>query len=109
MHSPSDWDKLYEDLPSRMTKVRVRDRTAVQTANAERTCTAPAGLQEAVDRLVGREDPRRRAFVRPSGTEDVVRVYAEGNRLENPRPCPPNSLNVTSLPATRFRSDPRGC
>lgn len=37
---------------------------------------SPAGLQEAIDRLVKRHKMAR-SFVRPSGTEDVVRVYAE--------------------------------
>ena len=38
--------------------------------------TAPAGLQAAIDALVAAV-PQGRSFVRPSGTEDVVRVYAE--------------------------------
>lgn len=37
----------------------------------------PAGLQERVDAAVAAAGPGGRAFVRPSGTEDVVRVYAE--------------------------------
>lgn len=77
----SDWAAMYSDLPSRMLKVAVPDRTAVKTTNAERTCTAPQGLQAAIDQLVG-NDPKRRSFVRPSGTEDVVRVYAEAATQE---------------------------
>jgi phosphoacetylglucosamine mutase len=74
-----DWARLYRDLPSRMLQVTVPDRTQVLTTNAERTCTAPVGLQAAVDALVNARNAGkgRRAFVRPSGTEDVVRVYAE--------------------------------
>jgi phosphoacetylglucosamine mutase len=75
----------------------------VQTTDAERKCVSPKGLQEAIDKLVsgGEVTPSRfacctliiralsfqtkssdspsvrRSFVRPSGTEDVVRVYAE--------------------------------
>lgn len=56
----------------------------VVTADAERQCVSPAGLQAAIDALVvdtnaSSEPPSQsaRAFVRPSGTEDVVRVYAE--------------------------------
>lgn len=37
---------------------------------------SPAGLQEAIDSLV-KKHKKARSFVRPSGTEDVVRVYAE--------------------------------
>jgi len=50
----------------------------VQTTNAERTCTKPEALQPKIDALVGRSITRR-AFVRPSGTEDCVRVYAEAD------------------------------
>ena len=38
--------------------------------------TAPEGLQAAIDAIVAKF-PQARSFVRPSGTEDVVRVYAE--------------------------------
>ena len=46
--------------------------------NAERTCIAPAGLQEAIDVAVAKVECGR-SFVRASGTEDVVRVYAEAS------------------------------
>jgi len=84
--SLEDWDALYEDLPSTMIKVVVKDRNLVQTTDAERVCFAPAGLQEQIDLLIRDgvienapvEPNLRRSFARPSGTEDVVRVYAEG-------------------------------
>jgi len=83
----SDWDALYEDLPSVMLKVLVKDRTVISTTDAERRCVTPAGLQDAIDALVaaapaGSKPGTRRAFVRPSGTEDVVRVYAEATTRE---------------------------
>eukprot|EP00808_Paulinella_micropora_P026438 g44014.t1 len=78
-----DWAAFYKDLPSRMLKMRVRDRTVVRTTNAERTCTSPPGLQEGIDKLVkAKKSKARRCFVRPSGTEDVVRVYAEADTQE---------------------------
>ena len=43
--SIEDWSKLYEDRPSRMTKVKVADRLAFKTTNAERTCVSPEGVQ----------------------------------------------------------------
>ncbi|KNC82100.1 phosphoacetylglucosamine mutase [Sphaeroforma arctica JP610] len=76
-----DWDACYTDLPNRQLKVSVKDRTAVQVTNAERQTTAPAGLQEAVDEAVAKYS-KGRSFVRPSGTEDVVRVYAEAETRE---------------------------
>ncbi|KAJ2162214.1 hypothetical protein GGF46_000831 [Coemansia sp. RSA 552] len=74
--SLSQWDAAYADLPSRLLKVVVADRTIFAATNAEQTLTAPAGLQTVVDALVDKF-PRGRSFVRPSGTEDAVRVYAE--------------------------------
>ncbi|KAJ2312383.1 hypothetical protein IWW54_002115 [Coemansia sp. RSA 2705] len=72
----SQWNAAYTDLPSRLLKVVVADRTIFKTTNAEQTLTSPADLQNVVDSLVGKF-PRGRSFVRPSGTEDAVRVYAE--------------------------------
>lgn len=57
------------------------DRTVITTTDAETRCASPAGLQAAIDAAVA-PVPRGRAFVRPSGTEDVVRVYAEADSQE---------------------------
>ncbi|XP_043216071.1 phosphoacetylglucosamine mutase-like isoform X2 [Amphibalanus amphitrite] len=74
--SIADWSAAYSDLPNRQLKVSVKDRTVVTTTDAERRCVTPDGLQAEIDTLVSKQ-PQGRAFVRPSGTEDVVRVYAE--------------------------------
>ncbi|KAG5638663.1 hypothetical protein H0H81_011215 [Sphagnurus paluster] len=71
-----EWDSLYVDLPNRLVKVVVGDRNAFRTENAERQLVSPPGLQSKIDELARRYDGGR-SFVRPSGTEDVVRVYAE--------------------------------
>jgi phosphoacetylglucosamine mutase len=76
-----DWSDMYTDLPSRQGKIKVKDRTAVVTIPDETRTTAPEGLQEAIDELVGTYT-NGRAFVRPSGTEDAVRIYAEANTQE---------------------------
>ncbi|RHZ12656.1 hypothetical protein DYB31_008621, partial [Aphanomyces astaci] len=71
------WNAIYSDLPSRQTKVQIADRALVKTTDDETACLAPEALKDAVDALVAAAGPRARAFVRPSGTEDAVRVYAE--------------------------------
>lgn len=71
-----DWAALYTDLPSRQLKVKVADRKVITTTDAETKVAEPKGLQPLIDAAVA-EVPSGRAFVRPSGTEDVVRVYAE--------------------------------
>ena len=73
----TEWGNMYQDLPSRQVKVTVRDRSVISVTNAERTAVTPAGMQAAIDEAVGRRGAHARAFARPSGTEDVVRVYAE--------------------------------
>ncbi|XP_026310324.1 phosphoacetylglucosamine mutase isoform X3 [Piliocolobus tephrosceles] len=76
------WDALYTDLPNRQLKVQVADRRVISTTNAERQAVTPPGLQEAINDLV-KKYKLSRAFVRPSGTEDVVRVYAEADSQES--------------------------
>jgi len=79
--SCKEWLAMYTDLPQRQVKVAVADRGAFETTDAERKCLKPEGLQAALDLLVAKA-PKGRAFVRPSGTEDVVRVYAEAATVE---------------------------
>ncbi|KAF7658363.1 hypothetical protein LDENG_00013420 [Lucifuga dentata] len=76
------WDAIYTDLPNRQLKVKVSDRRVIDTTDAERRAVSPAGLQEAIDTLV-KKYRLARSFVRPSGTEDVVRVYAEAETQES--------------------------
>jgi phosphoacetylglucosamine mutase len=71
-----EWDSLYADLPNRLVKVVVPNRGAFTTTNAERRLLTPPGVQGKIEELV-RSYEGGRSFVRPSGTEDVVRVYAE--------------------------------
>ncbi|EGO04561.1 hypothetical protein SERLA73DRAFT_173856 [Serpula lacrymans var. lacrymans S7.3] len=71
-----EWDSLYTDLPNRLVKVLVEDRNIFKTEDAERRLVSPPGLQEKINDLSHKYDSGR-SFVRPSGTEDVVRVYAE--------------------------------
>lgn len=75
------WRAMYDDLPNRQIKVLVADRGIFETTDAERVCVKPAGLQAEIDKAVAKV-PKGRAFVRPSGTEDVVRVYAEAESTE---------------------------
>ncbi|XP_024986965.1 phosphoacetylglucosamine mutase [Cynara cardunculus var. scolymus] len=79
--SVDKWNELYHDLPSRQLKVKVADRSAVVTNYAETSVEKPPGIQEAINAITGKY-PQGRCFVRPSGTEDVVRVYAEANTQE---------------------------
>ncbi|XP_064631182.1 phosphoacetylglucosamine mutase-like isoform X2 [Lineus longissimus] len=80
--SIEDWNNAYTDLPNRLLKVQVKDRTVISTTDAERQTTSPEGLQDAINKVVQKYKSGR-SFVRPSGTEDVVRVYAEADTRTN--------------------------
>lgn len=76
-----EWYDTYVDLPNLQKKICVQDRNVITTTDAERKVVAPDGLQAEIDELVAKY-PRGRSFVRPSGTEDIVRVYAEAASKE---------------------------
>ena len=52
------WAGLYQDLPSRQTKVMVADRSMITTTNAETQVAAPAGLQALIDQAVAGQQRR---------------------------------------------------
>lgn len=79
--TPQEWDRCYEDLPNRLSKVLVPDRSLFKTTDAERRLVEPQGLQQQIDEIVA-QYPDGRSFVRASGTEDAVRVYAEASTKE---------------------------
>jgi len=80
--SAGDWSEQYKDLPNKLMKASVRDRTLITTKDAERQVVTPEGLQEKINAAVAKYN-KGRSFVRPSGTEDCVRVYAEADTREN--------------------------
>lgn len=68
-------------MPSKQEKVSVPDKRLVVCSEDELTVIEPAGLQAELGVAMGRVR-RWRCFVRPSGTEDVVRIYAEASTAE---------------------------
>ncbi|BDD60682.1 hypothetical protein MAP00_005783 [Monascus purpureus] len=74
--TPQEWLATYTDLPSRLVRVEVGDRSLFKAYDAERKLESPAGLQTKIDALQSRYN-KGRSFARASGTEDAVRVYAE--------------------------------
>lgn len=77
--SAQRWNSLYNDLPSRQYKIKVKDRSVVQTNENETRSIAPTDLQPALDAVMASlpASAAPRTFARPSGTENVVRIYAE--------------------------------
>ena len=54
----------------------VANKDRITCSEDEMRTLAPEGLQAALDAAVSRV-PQGRCFVRPSGTENCVRIYAE--------------------------------
>ncbi|KAL8716356.1 MAG: hypothetical protein Q9220_000263 [cf. Caloplaca sp. 1 TL-2023] len=73
---PKQWDLTYTDLPNRLVRVEVADRSIFRAVDAERKLESPPGVQAQIDAAVGKFK-NGRSFARASGTEDAVRVYAE--------------------------------
>ncbi|KAL9904981.1 phosphoglucomutase 3-like protein nst isoform 3-T3 [Glossina fuscipes fuscipes] len=88
----NEWLACYDDLPNLQLKIKVQDRNVITTADAERVCLTPVGLQEQINNIVLNYN-RARSFVRPSGTEDVVRVYAEAATQEEAE-CLANDIGI---------------
>ncbi len=93
----AEWD---EDLPNRLVKVNVKDRNMFKTEDAERRLISPKGLQEKVDETV-RKFEKGRSFVRPSGTEDCVRVYAEASTRVGAN----GKCHILKSPSAEFAAD----
>ena len=74
-----DWMQLYTPRKNKYLKVRVRNKDVVQTVDIDRRITAPTKLKAAVENLK-RENVR--ILIRKSGTEDVIRVFAEASTDE---------------------------
>eukprot|EP01060_Flectonema_neradi_P035578 TRINITY_DN6588_c3_g1_i1.p1 TRINITY_DN6588_c3_g1~~TRINITY_DN6588_c3_g1_i1.p1 ORF type:complete len:522 (+),score=105.58 TRINITY_DN6588_c3_g1_i1:65-1630(+) len=81
--SVTEWARMYTDAPSKMTKVTVPDPQKLKTSWDQTKAVEPAGIQPEIDAAVAKFPAGSRSFVRPSGTEPIVRVYAESDTLEN--------------------------
>ncbi|KAG2383514.1 hypothetical protein C9374_004185 [Naegleria lovaniensis] len=90
----SDWDlHLYTDVPSVQDKLRVKDRTIIKTSADETQVLSPPGIQDKINQCVAKVK-KGRAFIRPSGTEDVVRVYAEAETQQEARDLAIDVLHI---------------
>ncbi len=65
-----------------MIKIPVKDKYLIQCNENETRVVQPKALQDDLDIVMKKYDSAR-CFVRPSGTEDVVRIYAEAASLDN--------------------------
>jgi phosphoacetylglucosamine mutase len=72
-----DWNKLYVDYYTKQEKIYT-DKNRFETCDYGRLCVKPSGLQKEIDTIVELyKTSNTRAFIRPSGTEELVRLYIE--------------------------------
>ena len=79
--SIQQFDETYTESPSRMYKIKVADRTKFTVTEDESRLTFPTELQDEIDKAIAKVK-NGKAFVRASGTEDVIRLYCEAETLE---------------------------
>ena len=70
------FNAVYKENPNKMYKVVVRDRTKWKTTWDETRLLEPSMFQGYIDYYVQNREECR-AFARPSGTEDILRLYVE--------------------------------
>ena len=74
----------------------------IKTNDNETKCVQPIGLQNALDEAMDKIGGRSRCFVRPSGTENVVRIYSEAATTKQANMLAKEASNVV----TRFCGKP---
>ena len=89
-----DWRALYTDLPSRQMKLPVANKSSIVCSEDETSVVEPKALQEELDTCM-KEVENGRCFVRPSGTEDIVRIYAEAKTEELARQLADRAAETT--------------
>ncbi len=76
-----NWTNLYTDLPSKQVKF-IKDKSLFETDYTEQKCIKPISLQEKLDNIMS-VYPNSRCFIRPSGTENAIRLYVEGQTIQD--------------------------
>ena len=77
------WHGIYTDLPSKQTKIAVARKDHIICSEDEMVVTSPVAMQDDLNAAMLAVGSMSRCFVRPSGTENVVRVYAEAPTKED--------------------------
>lgn len=100
--SMSDWISVYTGFPNSQTKVVLtKDKMSSITPHPdhERWLISPLDVQKVIDDTTSKYDGCR-AFIRPSGTEPLVRLYVEALRLEDREAV---TKSITDFVTDRFK------
>lgn len=72
---------LYTDLKSKTSKIAVNRKQALKVTDIEDKVVEPAGLQAQIEKIVEKHKGKK-AFLRASGTENVLRLHVEAETVE---------------------------
>lgn len=76
------WDNIYKNFPSKMINVTTENKKLYETIDSNGRLIKQEKIQEQIDLLVSNYKEGR-AFIRASGTENIVRVYVEASTKED--------------------------
>ena len=91
--SIQQFDEIYTMSPSKMFEIKVADRSKFKVTEDESRLLFPNELQIEIDKEIAKVK-NGKAFVRPSGTQDFVRLYAEAETIEEMESIAENILNI---------------
>jgi phosphoacetylglucosamine mutase len=77
----NDLYNIYTELPATNSKLQVKNKDIFVPNDDETRLVQPEAMQSVIDEVVSKY-PDSRCFIRPSGTEDVVRIYAEARTID---------------------------
>lgn len=75
------WNNLYRNKPCKQYKIYIKNKNMIRVSEDETKVIEPDGLQQEIDCIL--ELHKVRGFIRPSGTEDCVRLYVEGDNISD--------------------------
>ena len=73
--------KLYQDLESLTSKIAVKTKENLKVTEIEDKVVEPLGLQDKIEEVLARHKGKK-AFLRASGTENVLRLHVEAETVE---------------------------
>ncbi len=74
--------EIYNELESVNVKVIVKDKNVFIPNEDDTKLLEPREIQNEINQIVSQYSGLARCFVRPSGTEDIVRIYSEAENLD---------------------------
>jgi phosphoacetylglucosamine mutase len=84
---------LYENFPNKQTKIYVENKNLYLTSEDDRRLVEPFDLQLKINSVLEKYD-NGRSFIRPSGTENCLRLFVEASSIETVNTVTSNILKL---------------